>query len=163
MQKLSVNNFSYLSSKTLTLKIVETLKLHHLKATPQRLVIMQVLSESAVHPTAEQLFEQVQATHPTISLGTIYKTLETLHEAGLAQKVHVADSAQRWDANIHPHHHIFCSDTGEIVDFEDEELDRLINNYFLKKNISNFTPGQIQLQLNGVKINPNQPIKYHGH
>ncbi len=145
------------------MNVVETLKQHHLKATPQRLLIMQVLSDSREHPTAEQLFEKVQLSHPTISLGTIYKTLETLYEAGLAHKVHVADAAQRWDANMQPHHHIVCNDSGQIIDFEDEALDHLLSNYFSNKNISNFTPRQIQLQLNGVKQTPNQPIKYHGH
>jgi len=144
-------------------KIVETLKLHSLKATPQRLVIMQVFAESKEHPTAEQIFEKVQSTHPTISLGTIYKTLETLHEAGLAVKVNVADSAQRWDAKLNPHHHIVCSDTGEIIDFEDEKLDQLLQSYFSNKNITNFIPGQFQIQLNGLKKNTQQSIEYDGH
>lgn len=145
------------------MNLVETLKEHNLKATPQRLVIMQVLAESHEHPTAEQLFEKVQTSHPTISLGTIYKTLETLHDAGLAQKVNVADSAQRWDANLEPHHHIVCSDTGEIIDFKDEQLDALISSYFASKKVSNFSLSNFQIQLNGRKQLTQQPIKYHGH
>ena len=68
-----------------------------------------------------------------ISLGTVYKTLETFVENQLAKKVMTDDGYMRYDGMTATHHHIYCTNTQEIMDYEDAELLTLIKNYFAQK------------------------------
>lgn len=129
-----------------------------LKATQQRLVIYQCLMASEKHPTAEEIFEQVRPANPSISLGTVYKTLETLVESQLAQKVPVSENKMRYDARMEVHHHIYCTNTGEIIDFQDQELESIIRNYLEAKEIKNLSVQNFNLQIRGSKMLPDQDI-----
>ena len=88
-----------------------------LRATPQRLAIVrQVLRRN--HPTAGEIFEAVRREFPTMGLGTVYATLNTMSERGLLSVLHVAD-ALRFDANVQPHANLICNQCGSIVDFDE--------------------------------------------
>lgn len=129
-----------------------------LKATQQRLVIYQCLIASEKHPTAEEIFELVRPANPSISLGTVYKTLETLVESQLAQKVPVSEKKMRYDARMEAHHHIYCTNTGEIIDFQDKELEAIIQTYLEAKQIKNLSLHNFNLQIRGSKMLPDQDI-----
>lgn len=135
----------------------EALSRAGLKATQQRLVIYQCLMSSC-HPTAEDIFEQVRPDNPSISLGTVYKTLETLVESKLVEKVPVSEGKMRYDARMDAHNHIYCTNTGEIIDFQDSELEKLIRDYLAAKNIKNLVIQNFNLQIRGSKNNPGQDI-----
>ena len=93
-----------------------------LKATQQRMVILNFVEGSKNHPTAEVIYEQVRKNNPSLSLATIYSTLETFVNNGLINKVLVKDGAMRYDAHTEAQNHIYCSNTNEIIDFEDQVL-----------------------------------------
>jgi Fur family transcriptional regulator, peroxide stress response regulator len=96
-----------------------------LRATPQRLAIVrQVLRRN--HPTAGEIFEAVRREFPTMGLGTVYATLNTMSERGLLNVLPVAD-ALRFDANVQPHANLICNQCGSIVDFDecDDVLEQL--------------------------------------
>jgi Fur family peroxide stress response transcriptional regulator len=96
-----------------------------LRATPQRLAIVrEVLGRN--HPTAGEVFEAVRGEFPTMGLGTVYATLNTMNEHGLLNVLPMAD-AVRFDANIEPHANLICTHCGSIVDFDecDDVLARL--------------------------------------
>lgn len=131
-----------------------------LKATPQRMVILAALAGRQDHPTAEVLYTAVHAQLPGLSLGTVYSTLETLVLHGLAKRVPVAAGAMRYDACTHSHHHIYCENTAEIMDFHDPELEGLIRSHLEKKKIRNLDIQSFCLQINGTKPAPNQDIFY---
>jgi Fur family peroxide stress response transcriptional regulator len=97
-----------------------------LAVTPQRLAIIEVLLGSAEHPRADAIFAAVRRRHPTISLATVHRTLETLCEVGEARKVTMLHDSARYDGNITPHHHVVCVECRRIHDIEIPELDRLI-------------------------------------
>lgn len=129
-----------------------------LKATQQRLVIYQCLMASESHPTAEEIFEKVRPANPSISLGTVYKTLETLVDSQLAQKVPVSENKMRYDARMEMHHHIYCTNTGEIIDFQDKELETIIRNYLEARQIKNLSIHNFNLQIRGSKPLPGQEV-----
>jgi Fur family transcriptional regulator, peroxide stress response regulator len=137
-------SFNYISLKA---KLTD----FNLKATHQRIVIYEALLKLN-HPSAESIFEQIKVNSPSISLGTIYKTLDTMVSSGLAVKVSSEDGNMRYDANMGSHNHIYCVNTNEIMDYEDEELNLLIEEFFRKKNIENLKIKDIRLQINGEKI-----------
>jgi len=129
-----------------------------LKATPQRIIIYAALLSSQQHPTAEKIKELIQMDQPGISLGTVYKTLDTFVQAGLANRVFSDAGTLRYDACTENHHHIYCTNTKEIVDFEDPELQQLLNNYFKSKQLHNLKIQDIRLQIHAEKIDPEKHI-----
>ncbi len=147
-----------MSTKLTYHQIKETLNAHHIKATQQRIVIYDALISSTSHPTTETIFEEIKEQNPSISLGTVYKTLETFAEKNLVKKVMTDDGYMRYDGMLTPHHHIYCKDTQEIVDYDDSELLSLIKNYLQKKNIKNLSIEDICVQINGTKIDKDKPI-----
>jgi Fur family transcriptional regulator, peroxide stress response regulator len=97
-----------------------------LPLTPQRLAIFRALAATDSHPTADELFRQVQPVMPSLALGTVYRTLEWLEEHGLISRVHALGEPARFDANLGPHHHLVCVQCGRVVDFCDERVDTLL-------------------------------------
>jgi len=139
--------------------IKEILTEHDLKVTHQRMVIYQTVLEGKEHPTAENIFEKLKKTHPSISLGTVYKTLETFVEKGLVNRVNTSEGNMRYDGITDDHNHIYCTNTKEIIDFKDQELSDLVNEFFEKKKISNFNLKNIRLHITGEKLDPGKEIK----
>lgn len=117
-----------------------------LKATPQRLAVYGALLEADDHPSAEALFWTVREKLPSISLATVYKTLESLEAAGLIRQVSLLSDSKRYDANQHHHHHLVCRVCKRIIDYDDPRLDALLPN----AEPSGFTPLEVRVQIVGV-------------
>jgi Fur family peroxide stress response transcriptional regulator len=120
-----------------------------LKVTPQRIAIYNAVVKLNNHPTAEKVFEHISKDHPSISLATVYKVLESLVASELLKKVKSDKGGMRYDAVLSPHHHLYSSNTDQIEDYVDEQLDSLIEEYFKKKKIKGFTIQEIKLQITG--------------
>ena len=78
------------------------------KVTPQRLALYNVLSNTTEHPSAEMIFSKLQEFYPTMSLATVYKTIEILKEIELVQILNVGEESFRYDANTDTHPHVRC-------------------------------------------------------
>jgi len=126
------------------------LKNSNLKITPQRMAVLEALENLKDHPSADKIKEYIVKNHPNIAIGTIYKTLETFVEKGLIKKVKTEKDVMRYDAILERHHHLYCEDTERIEDFFDEELNNILEQYFMKKNIPNFKVKDIKLQIIGT-------------
>lgn len=85
----------------------QALKNRGFKVTPQRLAIYEALLSTATHPTVESIYQMVSTKYPTMSLNTVYTTLNSLAKAGLARLVEAGDGF-RYDGNPLPHAHIIC-------------------------------------------------------
>lgn len=140
--------------------VKEALAAKGLKTTPQRLVILQFMKQTNVHPSADYVYEQTRKLVPGLSLGTVYKTLETFVSLGLINRVNTPDGFMRYDGRVETHSHVFCENTREIIDFDDAELMQQIQDYLSKKKIRNFTVGDIRLHISGDKIDPNQTVLF---
>ncbi|HQO87249.1 MAG TPA: Fur family transcriptional regulator [Bacteroidia bacterium] len=128
----------------------EQLKSKGLKVTPQRVAIYEAVAELHNHPTAENIIEYIKTNHTNISVGTVYKVLDSLVENNLLRKVKNEKDIMRYDAIMSHHHHLYCSETDRIEDFEDPLLDQFITEYFKKKKIKNFKVQDIKLQITGT-------------
>jgi Fur family peroxide stress response transcriptional regulator len=95
------------------------------------------------------VIEYIKANHPNISVGTVYKVLDSLVENSLLKKVKTEKDIMRYDAVLSNHHHLYCVETERIEDYEDENLNELINDYFKNKKIKNFNVQEIKLQITG--------------
>jgi Fur family peroxide stress response transcriptional regulator len=127
----------------------EKLQEKGLKVTPQRVAIYEAIVKLNNHPTAENIIEFIKVNNPNISVGTVYKVLDSLVENKLLQKVKTEKDIMRYDAVLTNHHHLYCSITDRIEDYEDETLNTLITDYFKQHKIKNFNQQDIKLQLTG--------------
>lgn len=84
--------------------------------TPQRQVILEVLTRLNTHPTADEIFEEVRKQLPRISLGTVYRNLDMMSENGLINKLESSSPAKRFDAITNQHYHLRCLQCGKIED-----------------------------------------------
>jgi Fur family peroxide stress response transcriptional regulator len=127
----------------------EKLKEKKLKVTPQRVAIYEAILKLKNHPTAENVIEYIKINHPNISVGTVYKVLDSLVENELLNKVKTEKDIMRYDAILSNHHHLYCTETDRIEDYEDENLNKLISDYFKENKIKNFKVKDIKLQITG--------------
>lgn len=149
---LNKNNYLYViitNKIQMTDFFREQLKEKGLKVTPQRVAIYEAIVNLKNHPTAENVIEYIKANHPNISVGTVYKVLDSLVENSLLKKVKTEKDIMRYDAVLSNHHHLYCVETERIEDYEDENLNELINDYFKNKKIKNFNVQEIKLQITG--------------
>jgi Fur family peroxide stress response transcriptional regulator len=96
-----------------------------LALTPQRLAIYQVLAADDSHPGAEDIYRRIKPELPSLSLGTVYRTLELFEEHGLVSRVHAFSDQARFDANLDAHHHLVCTSCRRVIDFQDDRLHSL--------------------------------------
>jgi Fur family peroxide stress response transcriptional regulator len=116
-------------------KLVDIFRSNGFKATHQRIVITQTVLRSKNHPTAEEVFEQVQQIYPTLSLSTVYNTLNILKQMNLVNELAFNDTS-RFDPNVRPHINLVCETCGKIVDVEDKNLEKVINRVSEEKGFS---------------------------
>ena len=127
----------------------EKLQENGLKVTPQRVAIFDAILQLDNHPTADAIIAFIKINHPNISVGTVYKVLDTFIENNLLKKVKTEKDIMRYDPYLTNHHHLYCAETERIEDFEDEKLNELITDYFSKHKIKNFKIQEINLQITG--------------
>lgn len=127
----------------------EKLQEKGLKVTPQRVAIFEAILELDNHPTADDIIAFIKTDYPNISVGTVYKVLDTFVENKLLKKVKTEKDIMRYDPHLTNHHHLYCAETERIEDFEDEKLNELIGDYFKKNRIKNFKIQDIKLQITG--------------
>jgi Fur family peroxide stress response transcriptional regulator len=94
-----------------------------LALTPQRLAIYQVLAADDSHPGAEDIYRRIKPDLPSLSLGTVYRTLELFEEHGLVSRVHAFGDQARFDANLEPHYHLVCIRCRTVTDRENGSLE----------------------------------------
>src|SRR5512145_2769954 len=87
-----------------------------LKLTPQRMAIVRELAADPTHPTAQELFERLRPTLPTMSFATVYNTLDALASAWLCAALSLAPGPSRFDPNMKAHHHAVCDRCGLVRD-----------------------------------------------
>lgn len=99
---------------------------HGLRLTEQRRVIARVLSESDDHPDAEELHRRAAGVDRNISLATVYRTVKLFEEAGIIERHDFRDGRARFEEATDDHHdHLINVKSGEVIEFVNEEIERL--------------------------------------
>ena len=100
------------------------------KLTDQRKTIARVISESkktygeADHPDVDELYKRVSNIDPKISIATVYRTVKLFEESGILMKHDFKDGKARYELND-DHNHLIDIKTGEIIEFVDDEINKL--------------------------------------
>ena len=97
-----------------------------LRITEQRRTIAKVLADSEDHPDVETLHGRAAAVDPNISIATVYRTVRLFEEAGILERHEFGDGRSRYEAASETHHdHLIDVETGNVIEFVDEELEEL--------------------------------------
>ncbi len=97
-----------------------------LRMTDQRRVIARVLAQSSDHPDVEELYRRAVAVDPHISIATVYRTVRLFEEAAIITRHDFRDGRSRYEELPSRHHdHLIDMKTGAVVEFEDDEIERL--------------------------------------
>tara|TARA_B100000401_G_C52176708_1_gene425871 strand:- start:70 stop:495 length:426 start_codon:yes stop_codon:yes gene_type:complete len=126
------------------------------KLTEQRKVIAKVISESkeaygeSDHPDVDELYNRVSKIDPKISIATVYRTVKLFEEAGILVKHDFKAGKARYEIND-DHNHLIDIKSGEIIEFVDEEIEKLQKKIAEKHG---YTLVDHKLELYGVKKKP---------
>jgi Fur family peroxide stress response transcriptional regulator len=127
--------------------IIDTLRKKGYKATTQRIAICRFALNSRDHPNAQKIYAEVKKVHPTVSLATVYKTLQILTEQGLIQELDLPESKARFDSYVSPHINLVCLQCGNIQDFDDNAAREMVERVTTK---AEFTRTGQRIDIYGV-------------
>ena len=97
-----------------------------MRMTDQRRVVARVLSAAEDHPDVEELYHRAAAVDPNISLATVYRTVRLFEEAGVVERHDFGDGRSRYEEAGNEHHdHLINIKTGAVVEFFDEEIEKM--------------------------------------
>lgn len=102
----------------------------------QRSLVLNIVKNNSVHPTAEWVYEQAKKEMPSIGIATIYRNLNALVELGEINRISSAKEMDRFDGNIDEHYHFQCSKCGSLTDLKSkdprgmEAIRKLVNDTF---------------------------------
>ncbi len=122
-----------------------------LKFTHQRMVILRALESTALHPSAEQIFGLIINENPSISLATVYKTLDSFVQAGLLTKFMDQNGVMRFDAILDAHSHLYCKDTHEIRDFKNDDFEKILKDFIQQNKFEGYEIDEVSVVFKGHK------------
>ncbi len=96
-------------------EVADRLRKAGLKLTVQRLAVVRCLVGDGTHPTAQELFERLRPSFPSMSFATVYNTLAALSGVGACTTVQLG-GAGRFDPNVGAHDHLVCDGCGMVRD-----------------------------------------------
>ena len=124
-----------------------------LRMTEQRNIIADVITEMSAngHPDVNEIFLNANEQDKNISIATVYRTVKLLEEAGILAKHDFKGGKARYEAMIESHHdHLIDVKTGEIIEFVDDEIEKLQIKVAEKYG---YTLVDHRLELYGIKKN----------
>jgi len=107
-----------MESQEIKRRIIEGMKKKGLKLTRQRLEIIDILSREKSHPSASAILAEARKKTPTISLSTVYYTLDAMKRAGLIRELEFNDRDSRYEGDVSDHLNLVCTGCGKIEDFQ---------------------------------------------
>ena len=99
-------------------QLIVRLKESNYRLTPQRVELIRLIAASEGHPSAAGLYSQIKVRFPTMSLATVYKTLDLLKELGEVLEIGLRDDSHYDGNKPYPHPHLICMKCKKIMDGE---------------------------------------------
>ena len=89
----------------------------------KRAAILETIRSTKIHPSAEWVYQSLKPTYSDLSLGTVYRNIAQLKEAGQIASVGVVNGHERYDATVMMHPHFICDRCGAVIDLNDIPLE----------------------------------------
>ena len=138
-------------------EITKILRKKGFKVTPQRLAIYNMLMNTNEHPTAETIYKNLVIDNPSMSLATVYKTLDSFKKSGLIKELSVGECCLRYDAITKNHSHIVCTNCNKVIDIMENISEEILKRVSEK---TNYTITSEQLIFYGI-CDKCKPKKQH--
>ena len=103
-----------------------------LKLTSQREVVISILENSEDHPDVDELYRRATEIDKSVSIATVYRTVKLLEDANFIEKHEFGDGKARYEESGEHHEHLIDVETGEVIEFIDNELEELKEKIALK-------------------------------
>lgn len=91
---------------------------HGIRPSNYRIHILQCLEDNKIHPTADQMYQNLLSEFPTLSKMSVYNTIEVLLDAGLIREITIENNEVRYDSHLEDHGHFKCNHCGRIFNFD---------------------------------------------
>lgn len=108
--------------------------------TITRKAILDFLSKTSKHMSAQEIYDSLLKLYPGIGLSTVYRTLDLLSRMGLVNKLNIGEGKSRYEykpgeESAH-HHHLICTNCGRIIDYSDFLDEELLLIGKIEKNLA---------------------------
>jgi Fur family peroxide stress response transcriptional regulator len=130
--------------------IKDILRVHNLKATPQRVMVYGKLLELG-HASADMIYSQINADNPTMTVATTYNILESFVNSGIVKRLFSSTNKMFFDINTEPHMHLYSEDGSHYTDYYDPQLQSMVETYIRSKKIRNFDVKDVSIEIVGRK------------
>lgn len=124
---------------------IHLLQHHHLKATPQRIAIIEIMHHSG-HINIDDLFKKVQHKFASISLATLYKNIHNMMNVSLIREVKLPGEKSKYEIEKAPHAHILCKCCAELKDIPFDPA-ALIQNSI---DMTHYTADEVSIVVSGI-------------
>jgi Fur family peroxide stress response transcriptional regulator len=98
--------------------VINLLREHGCRITPQRIDVVKYILNTRSHPSADDIHKVIKKRYPTVSLATVYKTLDLLKKMYIVQELGFADKSARYETSNKAHINMVCVNCGRISDVE---------------------------------------------
>lgn len=132
------------SINIIRLRIVPILVWGAIEITKQKQIILDIIMADRTHPTADEIYLKAKQRLPSIAVGTVYRNLNIMCDAGEIRRIPVPDGADRYDRSVVPHDHILCKKCGRMVDIKIDGLAQ-----FIEKQ-AEISVGSYELHIQGI-------------
>ena len=136
-------------------EFIDKLRSSGLRPTKQRLKICEVLfnRDKTFHFTIQDLATQIsKQLNDKISLATVYNTVHAFKDRGYLKEISINSDKSYFDTNVSNHHHFFDEDTNELIDCDDDVIEK-VN---IKKNLTGKKINSVEVLVKVASDNQNQ-------
>ena len=108
-------------------KLLEKCNKKGLRITNQRELVISIIENSTDHPNVDELYKRASVKDKSVSIATVYRTVKLLEDAKVIDKHEFGDGKARYEQTREHHEHLIDVETGEVIEFINEELEKLKN------------------------------------
>ena len=108
-------------------KLLEKCNKKGLRITNQRELVISIIENSTDHPNVDELYKRASIKDKSVSIATVYRTVKLLEDAKVIDKHEFGDGKARYEQTREHHEHLIDVETGEVIEFINEELEKLKN------------------------------------
>ena len=108
-------------------KLLEKCNKKGLRITNQRELVISIIENSSDHPNVDELYKRASIKDKSVSIATVYRTVKLLEDAKVIDKHEFGDGKARYEQTREHHEHLIDVETGEVIEFINEELEKLKN------------------------------------
>ena len=108
-------------------KLLEKCNKKGLRITNQRELVISIIENSTDHPNVDELYKRASIKDKSVSIATVYRTVKLLEDAKVIDKHEFGDGKARYEQTREHHEHLIDVETGEVIEFVNEELEKLKN------------------------------------